>query len=205
MCPDRPPSLGWGMTNLQRPSRRRVLAAFAATATAAALPVAAAGPAALPAAAADVRAADTAALASAESGLRLQLPAPSGRHAIGATELHLVDSSRNDPWVSGRKRELMTTVWYPALRSAPGPRTPYMPAEVAPLLAAQLTSSLNLRPEQLDYAGTPTHARTGVPAFGRHPVVLYSPGFWHLPPRRHEPRRGAGEPRIRRGDDRPHR
>ncbi|ONI67291.1 hypothetical protein BWI15_29540 [Kribbella sp. ALI-6-A] len=108
---------------------------------------------------------------------RPELPRPTGRHAIGTTELHLVDSSRTDPWSgSARPRELMAGVWYPAVPTA-GPRAPYVPAEIARTLARDLTDLFELTPEQLDYAGVRSHARTGVPAYGRHPVVLYSPGF----------------------------
>lgn len=34
-----------------------------------------------------------------------------------------------------------------------------------------------LQQRRLDYTPTATHARTGAPALGRHPVVIYSPGF----------------------------
>lgn len=112
-----------------------------------------------------------------QAGYQPALPAPTGKYAIGAIELHLVDRSRPNPWTAAGKRELMTTVWYPAVPGASGPRTTYAPAKVAPMLTADLTAYLGLAPDRLDYAGAPTHARTGVPALGRHPVVLYSPGF----------------------------
>lgn len=112
-----------------------------------------------------------------QAGYQPALPAPTGKYSIGATELYLVDRSRPNPWTAAGKRELMTTVWYPAVPGASGPRTTYAPAKVAPLLTADLTAYLGLAPDRLDYAGAPTHARTGVPALGRHPVVLYSPGF----------------------------
>ncbi|MGC4943717.1 alpha/beta hydrolase family protein [Kribbella sp. DT2] len=113
----------------------------------------------------------------APSAYHPELPKPTGHYSIGTTELHLVDRARTDPWSgSGGPRELMAGVWYPAIPGS-GPRTPYVPEKISAQLGAELTEPLGLKPEQLDYAGTPTHARTGVPALGRHPVVVYSPGF----------------------------
>ncbi|WP_328989102.1 alpha/beta hydrolase [Kribbella sp. NBC_01245] len=148
------------MTNRSKPTRRRLLAALAF----AVVPVLGTIPAATTATA-------------TPAPYRPELPAPTGKYAIGATELHLIDRSRPNPWTAAGKRELMTTVWYPAVPGASGPRTTYAPAKVAPLLTADLTAYLELEPDRLDYATAPTHARTGVPALGRHPVVLYSPGF----------------------------
>ncbi len=108
---------------------------------------------------------------------RLVLPEPTGPYKIGTTELHLVDKSRADEWVPARKRELMISVWYPAVPLGHGPRALYSPPHVGATFADQLAESVGIGPGKVDYAGTPTHARIGVPALGRHPVVLYSPGF----------------------------
>lgn len=108
---------------------------------------------------------------------KVVLPAPTGPYRIGTTELHLVDQRRTDPWVPGRVREVMASVWYPTYRHAPGERAPYMPVNAARALAEQLMPQLGLKPEQVDFAGTRTHALAGTPVLGRHPVVLYSPGF----------------------------
>ncbi|MFC0627617.1 alpha/beta hydrolase family protein [Kribbella deserti] len=166
------------MTNRSTPTRRRLLAALAI----AVVPIAGT---ISPATAAGAITATTAASAIAAAGgssaaappYRPELPKPTGKSAIGSTELHLIDRSRPNPWTNAGKRELMTTVWYPAVPGANGPRAPYAPAKVAPLLAADLTQFLQLPADRLDYATVRTHARTGVPALGRHPVVLYSPGF----------------------------
>ena len=40
---------------------------------------------------------------AANSPLRLSLPAPTGPYPVGATELHLVDRDRADPWVAGNR------------------------------------------------------------------------------------------------------
>ncbi|WP_165956700.1 alpha/beta hydrolase family protein [Kribbella antibiotica] len=136
-------------------SRRTVLAAAAAGLTATAVPAAAAAPA----------------------PTRLVLPRPTGPYPIGTTELRLVDESRADPWEPGHRRELMVSVWYPARPGAAGPHARYAPPHMAPQLADELGSYFGIPPGRIDYAGTTTHARLGVPSYGRHPVIVYSPGF----------------------------
>ncbi|TCM49091.1 lipase [Kribbella sp. VKM Ac-2568] len=144
--------------------RRTLLALLAAGVTATAVPQTAG-------------ASPPASTTAAPTAYRLVLPEPTGPYRIGTTELHLVDNSRVDPWVPGRKRELMISVWYPAMPGARGPRAPYAPPHAAVPLADQVGAVIGLKPGQIDYAGTPTHARTGVPSLGRHPVILYSPGM----------------------------
>lgn len=141
--------------------RRTLLALVAAGLTATAIP----------------QTAPAAQAAQTPESYRLVLPEPTGPYPIGTTELHLVDKTRKDPWGSGSPRELMASVWYPALPVGHGPRTPYAPPKAAVPLADELGSFIGLKPGQIDCAGTPTHARTGVPALGRHPVIIYSPGF----------------------------
>ncbi|MFC9687550.1 hypothetical protein ACFTSF_03355 [Kribbella sp. NPDC056951] len=104
---------------------------------------------------------------------RVELPAPTGPHAIGSKELHLVDHTRPDPWRSG-PRELMVSLWYPAL-PLPGPRTPYVGSAVAPALATEMTSYLRLSTDTVDLAGSSTHARRNAPVNRTGPVVMYSP------------------------------
>ncbi|NUQ96927.1 MAG: hydrolase, partial [Streptomyces sp.] len=50
---------------------------------------------------------------TAASALQLKMPAPTGPNSVGMVGLHLVDSSRTDPYVGG-KREVMVSLWYPA-------------------------------------------------------------------------------------------
>ncbi|MFC3451707.1 alpha/beta hydrolase family protein [Amycolatopsis speibonae] len=107
--------------------------------------------------------------------VRLSLPAPTGPYAVGATDLHLIDRSRQDPWVPGVTRELMVTVRYPALPSGK-PKAPYMAPGVAKTVAEGDAVKLGMPADQLDYR-FPTHSRIGAPALGgKRPVVLYSPG-----------------------------
>jgi hypothetical protein len=133
--------------------------------------------------------------------LRLALPAPTGPYAVGTVALHLVDTSRQDPFLSTpTPRELMISLWYPARRQPfRGPRygfTPWMPPAADTLVLSQLIppplvavtlpgGGTGWQPGppvsiSLDGVSLPvTAARPGVPVAplpGGCPVVLYSPG-----------------------------
>lgn len=108
--------------------------------------------------------------APASAAVRLRLPEPTGPYSVGVTDLHLVDESRQDPWVPG-VRELMVTIRYPASRD--GPRAPFLAPGAAAAVAEDDAKILGMTP---DYT-FPTHSRVGAPAVGgRRPVILYSPG-----------------------------
>ncbi len=68
--------------------------------------------------------------ALAAEGYTPCLPEPTGRCPVGITSLWLTDTSRPDPWATGvDARELMVSLWYPAMPSD-GRRAQYMtPAE----------------------------------------------------------------------------
>ncbi|MFG2891197.1 alpha/beta hydrolase family protein [Streptomyces sp. NPDC048248] len=110
--------------------------------------------------------------------MRFQLPEPTGRQPVGSTELHLVDRDRPDPWVAGRDRELMVSVWYPARSTSSYPRQPYMRPGVARFLNESGSFGL-ARPGEVDWAATRAAAAPTAPAdnHGRRPIVLYSPGL----------------------------
>src|SRR5215472_11287863 len=63
-------------------------------------------------------------------GPTLHLPEPTGPYPAGTSAVWLTDTSRPDPWASGvTARELMVSLWYPAVPSQ-GRRARYMtPAE----------------------------------------------------------------------------
>ena len=123
--------------------------------------------------------------------LRLTLFPPTGRYALGTVQLHLVDHSRHDPWVPSRPRELMISVWYPAVTAGSYPPAPWMPRRAGALFLSQLVGSLPTSGGLTPPAGKPptvplpgvqlpiTQAKQGVPARStrRHPVVLYQPGL----------------------------
>ncbi|OLF19116.1 alpha/beta hydrolase family protein [Actinophytocola xanthii] len=105
---------------------------------------------------------------------RLVLPAPTGRHAVGWTEAHLVDRDRVDPWVPTGPRELMVSVWYPAA-AASGDRAPYASAEESRALL-ELYGFDHVPPDSMHRVDT--HARVDAPPLrGRRPLVVLSPGL----------------------------
>lgn len=123
--------------------------------------------------------------------LRLTLSAPTGPHAIGTVQLHLVDYSRRDPWVPSRPRELMISIWYPAVSAGSYPQAPWMPQRAGTLFLSQLVGSLpssggrlpppSGKPPTIPLPGVQlpvTHARDGAPVLspGTYPLVLYQPG-----------------------------
>jgi len=110
----------------------------------------------------------------ASASTDLPLPAPTGRHPVGETQLHLVDESRTDPWVPTGPRELMVSVWYPAT-VARGDRVPYASAEESRLLL-DLYGITTVPPDTLTRVRT--HARVGAPpVLRRVPLVVLSPGL----------------------------
>jgi hypothetical protein len=58
------------------------------------------------------------AAAAPAAPLILQLPAPTGAHPVAVTELHLIDTTRADPWRLDQRRELMVRLWYPTVETA---------------------------------------------------------------------------------------
>ncbi|MFI6786922.1 alpha/beta hydrolase family protein [Nonomuraea sp. NPDC050383] len=106
------------------------------------------------------------------------LPRPTGPHPVGRSTLHLVDSSRPDPWVPDRKaRELMVSVWYPA-RAATGKPAPYVTPQESELILRDVPQLRDLPPDTL--ARTTTYARVDAPALGSkggRPLVVMSPGM----------------------------
>ena len=106
---------------------------------------------------------------------RLGLPAPTGRHPVGTTSLHLVDPTRTDPLApKARPRELMVRLWYPA---APGrePLAAYQTPRASAIYAGYL-NFVNGTDYPPDLLAFPSHSRQDAPATGRRrPVVLFSP------------------------------
>lgn len=114
-----------------------------------------------------------------DRGYRFTLPEPTGQFRVGTTQLHLVDEGRADPWVPDRQRELMVSVWYPAVPPGGGERAPYVTPALATYFDQVISPQLGLKPGDVDYGGVRTHGRvdaTPLPKVGGWPVVLYSPG-----------------------------
>ncbi|QHC21466.1 alpha/beta hydrolase family protein [Streptomyces sp. GS7] len=110
------------------------------------------------------------------SAVQLELPRPTGPHAVGVSTLHLVDEQRQDPWVpSAGPRQLMVSMYYPA-RPDTGVPAPFMTTEEASLFLQAKAPGANVPAGVL--AGTRTWAYTDArPTHGRFPLVLLSPGF----------------------------
>jgi hypothetical protein len=130
-----------------------------------------------------------AAARTAHVRLQLTLFPPTGAYPIGTMPLHLVDRSRRDPWVPTRPRELMVSVWYPALSIGHYARAPWMPKAAGALFLKQLIPSpptstgTTATPTSVSLQGVSlpvTRARQGAPvdlSAQRYPVVLYQPGY----------------------------
>lgn len=115
---------------------------------------------------------------NAAQGLTLTLPAPRGRYATGESTFRLVDDQRPDPWVPSQPyRELMISVFYPAVHTGHQPFTNQFPAAAAEAIGAAVEGNVGLPAGLVDWAATRTHSvQDAAMAPGRFPVVLYSPG-----------------------------
>ncbi|MDR0346731.1 MAG: alpha/beta hydrolase [Nocardiopsaceae bacterium] len=115
--------------------------------------------------------------ALAAQGRTLCLPEPTGPCQVGTTSLHLIDTSRPDPWAAGvDARELMVSLWYPAVPSDGRPARYMAPAESEFQLAAR--GIIGVPPDALSTVRTNavSDARpTGPPR--SLPLVVLSPGF----------------------------
>ncbi|WP_327639357.1 alpha/beta hydrolase [Kribbella sp. NBC_00482] len=106
----------------------------------------------------------------------IRLPRPTGPFPVGTTELHLVDASRDDPFVPGRRRELMISIWYPASRLTA--LAPYLPPLTADVFGEGAAIALQQPVGTIDWVGAKSHAGLLAPVCpGMRPVVLFSPGF----------------------------
>ncbi|CAM3774723.1 lipase [Kibdelosporangium persicum] len=114
---------------------------------------------------------------SASAKVAFSLPAPTGHHQVGTTEIHLVDGDRQDPWKPDRKRELMISVWYPAKDTRHHPRAQWLPDGLFASVDA-FAAEAGIPKGSVDWTGPKTSGHVDAPAKpGKRPVVLYSPGF----------------------------
>ncbi|MER7077017.1 Alpha/beta hydrolase family protein [Saccharopolyspora kobensis] len=113
------------------------------------------------------------------SASSLQLPPPGGPRPVGTRSWHLVDADRADPWDTGRSRELMVQLWYPA--GSAGDRARYLPVPVARLVIdSWAEEGENLGAESGEaLAAAGVTALDGVPPLigAPAPLVLLSPGL----------------------------
>jgi dienelactone hydrolase len=105
------------------------------------------------------------------------LPEPTGPSPVGTASLYLEDTSRPDPWVAeAATRELMVSLWYPAMPSD-GRRARYMTPEESELLFAN-DGITGVPPDELSRTRT-NAVSDAAPAGGQGglPLVVLSPGF----------------------------
>lgn len=120
-----------------------------------------------------VRPEAAAASRTAASALQLKMPAPTGPNSVGMVGLHLVDSSRTDPYVGG-KREVMVSLWYPATATSGHYQAPWMPS----ISGAHYLSTHGMSPQQVTLPKTAGHVLAPVKtSLGKLPVLLYSTGL----------------------------
>ncbi|HTP70034.1 MAG TPA: alpha/beta fold hydrolase [Dongiaceae bacterium] len=119
-----------------------------------------------------VRTNQQSALSELEGAASASVPAPTGHELVGTREIHLVDASREDPYLAdGTKRELAVRLWYPAsLQPAqdcsPAPYT-------SPTIWNYFGQLVGVRPFPVK-----TNSCLNAPvAGGAHPVVLFTPGL----------------------------
>ncbi|WP_101897397.1 alpha/beta hydrolase family protein [Embleya scabrispora] len=131
---------------------------------------------ALPAAASPPPARTVLAADPVPGGARISLPHPTGPYGVGRQSLHLVDSSRTDPWVpEAGARELMVGMYYPARRGTGTPAR-YATVDEARLMLADIGMGDVFPAEVLSTTATDVRADAR-PAPGRYPLVVLSPGF----------------------------
>lgn len=107
------------------------------------------------------------------AAVQLSMPAPTGSNSVGMVGLHLVDSSRTDPYVGG-KRELMVSLFYPATATSGHYQAPWMPS----ISGAHFLGTRGLSPQQVTLPKTAGHVLAPVKtSLGKLPVLLYSTGL----------------------------
>ena len=138
--------------------------------------------------------------AAATTPLQVTLPAPTGPDQIGTVSLHLVQAGWRDPWVPGRTRELMISLWYPALQADLYPAAPYIePGAWTSLEQFEgIPAGSALVPQTVGHQGAPVELQPG-----GLPVILDSPGSKEDRSADTMLVEDLAEPRLPGGDHRP--
>ena len=125
-----------------------------------------------------------AAVPHADGPAPFELPAPTGRHAVGTTAWRVTDSLRRETFTtSGEFRQVEVIAWYPAAKAdgAKAERAPYLREG----LAEVRTFATLLRAPATVFDGLEnvrTHAELDAPiASGRLPVLVFSHGYTGIP------------------------
>lgn len=101
----------------------------------------------------------------------LSLPVPTGPFPVGMAPIHLIDEERADPWRPDERRELMVSLWYPAVPH--GEPAPYTTEAVSAVVIE--SANLPVAPDVL--TTVEAHAVDRARALpGRRSLVVLSPG-----------------------------
>ncbi|MFD3747485.1 alpha/beta hydrolase family protein [Nocardia sp. NPDC058633] len=112
-----------------------------------------------------------------QDSVLIALPEPSGAEAVGVVDLHMVDTSRRDPYEPAVPRELMVSIWYPAADVAGAPARPWLSPRLVRIYANSLAQLGASTIDRMTFA--PSHGHLGAPAQasgGPRPIVVFSPG-----------------------------
>lgn len=107
--------------------------------------------------------------------IQTTLLAPTGIRPVGSVSIHLIDNSRRDPWIASQpKRELMISLWYPALPGGSYPRVPWLSPRVAEIMlqAYGVPPGIVEVPQTHGLLRAPVDTREGA-----MPVIVFSPGY----------------------------
>ncbi len=110
-----------------------------------------------------------------------ELPAPTGTLPIGTTRWVVTDSSRDEPFAPGRKRDIEVIAWYPS-NFAAGQLAPYLRDGMEEVLSFARLAKLGDAFDGL--VSVKTHATldaTPAATPARFPVILFQHGYTGLP------------------------
>ncbi len=117
-----------------------------------------------------------AAATPSSSHVVVSLPAPTGPYPVGISDWQLDDLHRVDPW-TGKNRELLVQIWYPAAGRPTSQTAVWMPPGGRAEQTDYLTQ-LGVPSGSWTLAPSYSHRDTPAPADGRKfPVLLNSPGM----------------------------
>ncbi len=117
-------------------------------------------------------------MACASEPPRLQLPEPSGPHAIGVVDFELVDESRTEGFGSEQARRIPVRAWFPASSVSGEPRPYAKPAEMEHQIRAFYNGVVALGDSVVEAFDVPTHAYEEATPIesGPLPTVIFSHG-----------------------------
>jgi len=97
------------------------------------------------------------------------VPAPTGPDLVGTRTFHLIDRTRQDPFLGSGARELLVRFWYPAALTQPCKKADY----TSPRVWSYFSQLLGLRlPEVFSNSCVDAPMSDGV-----HPIVVFTPGY----------------------------